>query len=96
MDLVYHRYANPVNLLNQIVSSGRLSEFVDFIVKKHEEEVNWQYYLHKVFDKTFNEFTKDIENEAHENLARETFDVETTLQDSINMTMNCVPPEEKG
>lgn len=82
-----------MTLLNGVIAAGQLSEFVDLIIKKREEERDWEYYLHKVFDKSFNDFTDDVDREAHDSLARQTFDVETTLQDSMDLVMNFSPEE---
>lgn len=82
-----------MTLLNGVIAAGQLSEFVDLIIKKREEERDWEYYLHKVFDKSFNDFMDDVDREAHDSLARQTFDVETTLQDSISMMIDFSPEE---
>lgn len=82
-----------MTLLNEVIAAGQLSEFVDLIIKKREEERDWEYYLHKVFDKSFNDFMNDVDREAHDSLARQTFDVETTLQDSADLVMNFSPEE---
>lgn len=82
-----------MTLLNGVIAAGQLSEFVDLIIKKREEERDWEYYLHKVFDKSFNDFMDDVDREAHDSLARQTFDVETTLQDSMDLVMNFSPED---
>lgn len=82
-----------MTLLNGVIAAGQLSEFVDLIIKKREEERDWEYYLHKVFDKSFNDFMGDVDREAHDSLARQTFDVETTLQDSMDLVMNFSPED---
>lgn len=80
-----------MSLLDEMVSAGRLSEFIDVIMSKREEEKDWEYYLHKVFDKSFNDFKNDINAEM---AAEQTFDVETTLQDSMNLAIHFSPEEE--
>lgn len=82
-----------MTLLNGVIAAGQLSEFVDLIIKKREEERDWEYYLHKVFDKSFNDFMNDVDREAQDSLARQTFDVETTLQDSMDLVMNFSPED---
>lgn len=82
-----------MTLLNEVIAAGQLSEFVDLIIKKREEERDWEYYLHKVFDKSFNDFMDDVDREAHDSLARQTFDIETTLQDSMDLVMNFSPED---
>ena len=89
-DLIYHRYASPTTLLNEVIAAGQLSEFIDLVIKKREEERDWEYYLHRVFDKSFNDFVNEMETETQ---TRQTFDVETTLQDSISMMTDFSPEE---
>jgi uncharacterized protein (UPF0332 family) len=94
MDLVFHRYANPFMLLNNMIQAGTLSGFIDMFMKQQTEEQEWEYYLHKVFDKSFNEFKNNVDTEAKNSLALKNFNVETTIQDSIeiaNMDFEIIP-----
>ena len=94
MDLVFHRYANPFLLLNGMIQTGSLSGFIDVFMKQQTEEQEWEYYLHKVFDKSFNEFKNNVDTEAKNSLARREFNVETTIQESIdieNMDFEIIP-----
>ena len=77
-------------LLNEVIAAGQLSEFIDLVIKKREEERDWEYYLHRIFDKSFNDFVNEMETETQ---TRQTFDVETTLQDSISMMTDFSPEE---
>lgn len=86
-----------MDLLDEMICAGRLSEFIDMLINKREEEKDWEYYLHKVFDKSFNDFKNDISAETQGTITRPTFDVEATLQDSMNLAMNFNPEEnERG
>ena len=89
-DLIYHRYASPTTLLNEVIAAGQLSEFIHLVIKKREEERDWEYYLHRVLDKSFNDFVNEMETETQ---TRQTIDVETTLQDSISMMTDFSPEE---
>lgn len=82
MDMVYHRYANPVPLLNEMIISGCFSELVETIMKEKETEQQWEYYLHKVWDKSFDDFRTQMNAESK---ARNEFDLEATLEDSMNI-----------
>ena len=77
-------------LLDEVIAAGQLSEFIDLVIKKREEERDWEYYLHRIFDKSFNDFVNEMETETQ---TRQTFDVETTLQDSISMMTDFSPEE---
>jgi hypothetical protein len=94
MDLLSQRYASPCFLLNGMIQTGRLDEFVDdFIVtvqKEKEEQVNWEFYLHKVFEGTFSDFVDELEtNKKNQNLSART--IETTIQKSMDILNNFNP-----
>lgn len=87
MDLLFHRYANPFLLLDQVVTMGSLSDFVSTVWNIREEEMQWQYFLAKVFDKSFSEFKKSLE--PHQKMTHE--EIETTIRDSMNMMDSFIP-----
>lgn len=53
-----------MHLLDGMIHTGRLSEFVDEFIQIHNEEqqekVAYEVWLHKVFDKSFNDFMQEI------------------------------------
>lgn len=53
-------------LLDQMIKARRLSEFVNEFVKIHNEELKdqtqWEFFLHKVFDKTWAQYQEAIES----------------------------------
>ncbi|MBO5208073.1 MAG: hypothetical protein J6B68_01875 [Lachnospiraceae bacterium] len=72
MDLLYSRYASPIEFMSTYINQGRFGEFVseilalDAIRKKDEaKEKNddrlWDAYVHSMSDKTFVEWKKDLE-----------------------------------
>ncbi len=98
MDLLSKRYANPCFLLNGMIQTGRLEEFVDNFVdtvhKEKEEQTNLEFYLHKVFEGTYNDFINEIEtNRNNQNLSERT--IETTIQHSMDI-LNRFNPEKGG
>ncbi len=48
-------------LLNQMIKTGRLYEFIGKVISIHneeqEEKVMWEYWLHKDFERSYSEFT---------------------------------------
>lgn len=61
MDLLYHRYASPLNLLDMVISSGQLDEFVDVMIEQINEEKMWELYLHQIIkDKSFNSWRDSL------------------------------------
>ena len=83
------------------MQSGRFSEFVDEIVKSHNEEQKekslWEFYLHKVENPevTFKDFLDEIE--TNENLQNMTDDDKASaLQSAFDILGNFNPLNEKG
>lgn len=87
MDLLFHRYASPFLLLDQIIPAGEFSEFVGEFWKMNEEELQWQYFLAKVFDKSFEEFKESMK--PQQGVSKAT--LKTTLQESMDMMNTFIP-----
>lgn len=85
MDLLFKRYASPFIFMDTLIQSRRFSDFVDEIVERVEDEREWEFFLHKVFDKSFNDFKESVK-------PREPVDVGTTVQNSFEM-LNGFKPE---
>lgn len=81
MDLLFHRYASPFLLLDQIIPAGDLSEFVSTLWEINEEEMQWQYFLAKVYDKSFEDFKKSMKPQR--GMTKK--EIETTVLESMSM-----------
>ena len=73
-------------LLDHMLQAKKLNESISEIVKIRNEEIEekmqWQYYLHRIFDKSFNDFLASMKAESKPN-EPETYDdayVEATKQ----------------
>jgi hypothetical protein len=88
MDLLFHRYASPFLLLDQLIPTGDLSDFISTIWEIREEEMQWQYFLSKVFDKSFEDFKETMK--PQQGMTQK--EIETTINDSMSM-MNTFIPE---
>lgn len=94
MDQLSKRYADPCFLLNGMIQTGRLDEFVDEFVltvqQEKEDQFSWEFYLHKVFEGTFKDFVDEIEtNKKNQNMSDRT--IETTIQHSMDILNNFNP-----
>ena len=60
MDLLFVRYASPFVLLDSLILTHSLnnfiSDFIDFVNKDKE----WEFFLHKIYDQTWDEFSDSI------------------------------------
>ena len=97
MDRLYRRYADPISFINGMLSTGRFQEFVrSFWRKVHEEqneEKSWEFYLHRVFEGSFDDFMEKQKTTAeHQNMSEAT--IETTVQHSFDILNNFNP--ERG
>ncbi len=67
MDLLFQRYASPFLLIDGFVRVGHFEkfvfEFVETVRKEREEKANWEFFLHKVFDKSYRDFIDDMETD---------------------------------
>ena len=67
-----------------MISVGRLSEFVDEIISIRNEELNektaWEYYLHRVYDRSFEEFYRS--SKSKEPTEADLNEIETTIKKS--------------
>lgn len=98
--MLFNRYANPMPLLTQMVKGRRLTEFVNEFIKIHNEELEaqtqWEFWLHKVFDMTYQEFLSKIDgqtnNEAASKEALSKQELESIVKESWG-TLNSFCPE---
>ena len=67
-----------------------VSSFVDVTMKDKEEDINWEFFLHKVHEGSFNDFMEEIEtNKQNQKLSKNT--IETTVKHSMNILNNFSP-----
>lgn len=85
---MYQRYANPLQLLDQCLQCGA---FFDFVIKLDEiraDEQLWEFYLHKIDDKSFDDFKASLISPD-----QEVGDQQTIVSDSADMLGNFIPEE---
>lgn len=87
MDLLFHRYASPFLLLDQIIPAGDFSEFVSTVWQMQDEEMQWQYFLAKVFDKSFEDFKETMK--PQQGMTQK--EIKTTINDSMTMMDAFIP-----
>lgn len=84
--------------MNAMMQAGRFSEFVSEFIstinEETEEKTKWDIFLHKVWDKTYNEFDNAIKVEQ-DNKNMSVSEIETTIQMSNDILAN-FNPEERG
>lgn len=99
MDRLFQRYGDPFLFMNGMLQCGRFVEFVEDFVqttnKEKEDQVNWEFYLHRALVMgSFNDFIAEMEtNKKNRNLSKRT--IETTVQHSMSI-LNKFNPEKGG
>lgn len=101
MDLLHQRYASPFSFMGNMMRVGRFSEFVDSVIQTINKETEdkgeqrmWELYLHRVFDKSYSEFT-EAQKVEQDNRKMTTSEIETTVAMSNSILAN-FNPEERG
>ena len=59
-----------------------------------EEKYDWEFFLHKIFDKSYQEFKEEIKINKQNQEMSEQF-IETTVKHSMDI-LNTFNPEEGG
>lgn len=96
--MLFKRYASPFDLLNISISTNDFSNFIfDFVKavnKEREEQADWEFFLHKVYDSSFAEFKEELENnKKNRNMSKEK--MRATVEESMNI-LNSFNPEQEG
>lgn len=91
MDLLFKRYASPFLLIDQLILTNGLDKFIDdlfkFMWEEKQEQTKWEFFLHKIYDKSWKEFCNEIEVSNVEN----DVDIAETLNNSKNILNNFTP-----
>ena len=88
MDLLFSRYASPFLLLDQMILTDRFSAFVSELLRIRNEEKDeqtlWEFFLHKVFDKSYAEFLRETKQPSPaETVSRD--ELEATVRHSFDI-----------
>lgn len=94
MDLLSKRYANPCFFMDGMIQTGRFCEFVTEFVNTNnqemEEKADWEFFLHKVWEGTFEEFRNANKiNIANQEMSAQ--EIETTVKNSLDILKNFNP-----
>ena len=87
MDLLFVRYASPFVLLDGLIITGSLSNYIYDFFGFVNEDREWEFFLHKVYDQSWSDFVKEIEQSENQ----KPIDLGATLVKSKNMLNNFTP-----
>jgi hypothetical protein len=95
MGLLFEKYAGPFPLLDGFIQTGRLCEFIASFAEQAQEKNRWEYYLHKVWDKSYSDFCDGLQQTQElQTLSNTT--LETTLHQSMHILGQFRPDAEGG
>ena len=84
MDLLFKRYASPFVLLDNLIITNSLNNFVNDFFDFVREDNEWEFFLHKIYGKSWSEFSDSIKQSDNQ----EPIDLGDTLTKSKNMLEN--------
>ena len=94
MDLLYKRYESPFILIDNLILTNSSSSFIDdlinFINEEKEEQTRWEFFLHRVFDKSWKKFCDEVSQPIDD----KEIDLGATVKKSKNMLNNFTPEGE--
>lgn len=88
VDSLYSKYASPQFLIDELISNCDFFEWVIEFINAENDRQAWEVWLHKVFDKSFEDFKKSVgisQNEITEE------QIETTVLDSKSLLSEFIP-----
>ena len=90
MDLLFKRYASPFCLIDGLIITNSLNSFVDDFFDFVKEDNEWEFFLHKIYGKSWSEFSDSIKQSENQ----EPIDLGATLNKSKNILNNFTPEGE--
>lgn len=91
MDLLFHRYASPYFLIDQMISVEGFSGFVQELYDRTEDERLWEFFLHKVCDQSFEEFKGTLNGKPKDSFEMTKTQIETTINNSFDIMQGFIP-----
>lgn len=98
MDLLAQRYASPYLILDDFIRLRQLHEFIVSILTRIADEkvqdVRWDFWLHRVYNMTFEDYVRKCEEPEKLNEINYT-EIGGILSDSKNLLDGFVPEDMK-
>lgn len=93
--MLYQRYGNPIELLQQMLQSGSLAEFIDelgqIIWQEKADKQRWDFWLHRVDSMSFEEYVQLCEDSMQQTETSGKDNLEATVKHSYEMMENFHP-----
>lgn len=95
MDLLFKRYADPFSLIDGYIQTARFCEFIHAFIEQKQEDDRWEFFIHKVWDKSYTEFCESLQT-SQDLQEMSVDDIEATIKKSMNILGNFNPEKEEG
>ena len=104
MDLLYQRYASPMDLMNSYINRGQFGKFVSSVLeaeyerRKEEAEKDdewklWMMYIHSMADESFVDWKKRVLGNTDSKAKRKANRDNDLTDDGINAIITDLFPE---
>lgn len=95
MDLLSKRYASPFLIMDDFIRLQQFHEFVVEILNAIAEEkvhnARWEYYLHRVWDMSFEEYVRQCEQPKQGEQYMTNEEIGSVINDSKDLLKGFVP-----
>lgn len=95
MDLLSQRYASPFLIMDEFIRLQQFHDFVYEILKTIAEEkahnARWQYYLHKVWDMSFDDYVRECKKPKQGEQYMTSEEIGNVINDSRDILKGFVP-----
>ena len=82
-------------LLQQMLQTGDFSQFIDdlgqIMWQEKANEQRWDFWLHRVYDRSFDDYVNDCETAMKQEEASGNANLETTVKQNFEMMENFHP-----
>lgn len=83
MDLLFKRYASPFLFIDGMIETERFLDFTIEFINQTNEDTLYQLWLHKIFDKSYEEWKRSVENKKQKNMTEKEF--ETSIDVALSV-----------
>ena len=90
--MVFKRYSSPYSLFDELIETNQFSDFISTLNDKVIEDLEYELWLHKIYDKSFEQFKRDIimSRDAQAGYMDET-EIKTTVKKSNEILSSFKP-----
>lgn len=92
MDLLFHRYASPFLLIDQMLLIGRFSDFVAQVDELNADDRLWEFFVNKVEGQTFSEWKASLNTKQNQETTET--EIKVTVNESFNILNGFEPITE--